>query len=78
MIVGLVFTLAYIVYFKFISPKSEPWFGLSPEGIGTLGMILNFLVSGIISYLTPPPPQDVQDMVEDIRIPAGAGEAIAH
>ncbi|WP_339875405.1 sodium:solute symporter family protein [uncultured Algoriphagus sp.] len=82
MITGLVFTIGYIVYFKFISPELSTaenwWFGISPEGIGSLGMILNFLVCGIISHLTPPPPQEVQDMVEEIRIPRGAGKAQDH
>ncbi|RAI94998.1 sodium:solute symporter family protein [Algoriphagus yeomjeoni] len=82
MITGLVFTIGYIVYFKFISPELNTtenwWFGISPEGIGSLGMILNFLVCGIVSHLTPAPPQEVQDMVEEIRIPRGAGKAQDH
>ncbi|WP_425636734.1 sodium:solute symporter family protein [Algoriphagus yeomjeoni] len=82
MITGLVFTILYIVYFKFISPELNTaenwWFGVSPEGIGSLGMILNFLVCGIVSHLTPAPPQEVQDMVEEIRIPRGAGKAQDH
>jgi len=73
MIVGLVFTFSYIVYFKFISPETNTadhwWFGISPEGIGALGMIMNFTVSLIVCKLTPPPPLDVQQMVENIRIP---------
>ena len=82
MITGLVFTIGYIVYFKFISPEMNTadnwWFGVSPEGIGSIGMILNFLVCGVVSHLTPPPPQEVQDMVEEIRIPRGAGKAQDH
>lgn len=73
MIVGLVFTFSYIVYFKFISPETNTadhwWFGISPEGIGSLGMIMNFTVSLIVCKFTPPPPLDVQQMVENIRIP---------
>ncbi|MCH7743276.1 MAG: cation acetate symporter [Proteobacteria bacterium] len=73
MIVGLTFTFSYIVYFKFISPElnnaSHWWFGISPEGIGTLGMILNFVVSLVVSRFTPPPPAEVQNMVENIRVP---------
>ncbi|SMD32353.1 cation/acetate symporter [Reichenbachiella faecimaris] len=73
MVIGMLFTASYIVFFKFISPELNTdenwWFGISPEGIGTLGMILNFLVSGIISHLSPAPPQEVQDMVEHIRYP---------
>ncbi len=53
----------------------EHWFlGISPEGIGTLGMALNFIVSLGVSYLTPAPPSSIQDLVEEIRIPRGAGE----
>jgi cation/acetate symporter len=79
MVSGLVFTAAYIVYFKFIAPgDSSPahwWFGISPEGIGTLGMLLNFAVSAAVSAVTPAPPEEVQALVEDIRIPSSAGEA---
>jgi cation/acetate symporter len=78
MIVGLAFTLAYIIYYKFVNPTATAddwWFGISPEGIGTLGMLLNFAVSFAVSKFTPPPPQHVQDLVEDIRIPRGAGGA---
>ena len=82
MVVGLLFTLAYIIYFKFMVDPSmntkEHWlFGISPEGIGTLGMIINFVVSFTISKFTPAPPQHVQDMIEDIRVPIGAKEASA-
>ncbi len=82
MIIGLIFTLGYLIYFKFMNPdlnnKDHWWFGISPEGIGTLGMILNFVVSIIISKLTPPPPKHIQDLVEEIRIPRGATSAIIH
>jgi cation/acetate symporter len=82
MIIGLIFTLGYLIYFKFINPefnnKEHWWFGISPEGIGTLGMILNFVVSIIISKFTPPPPKHIQDLVEEIRIPRGATSAIIH
>ncbi|MAU41099.1 MAG: cation acetate symporter [Kordiimonas sp.] len=82
MLTGLIFTFSYIVYFKFISPELNNaehwWFGVSPEGIGTLGMIFNFIVSYVVSMVTAPPPQDVQDMVDDIRIPQGAGASYHH
>jgi cation/acetate symporter len=82
MIIGLIFTLGYLIYFKFMNPdlnnKNHWWFGISPEGIGTLGMILNFVVSFIISRFTPPPPKHIQDLVEEIRIPRGATSAIIH
>jgi cation/acetate symporter len=61
-----------------LNNKDHWWFGISPEGIGTLGMILNFVVSFIISKFTPPPPQHIQDLVEEIRIPRGATSAIIH
>ena len=79
MIVGITFTAGYIIFFKFIRPElntSEHWWlGISPEGIGMLGMILNLAVSITISALTPPPPPEIQELVEDIRVPRGAGEA---
>ena len=82
MITGLVFTIGYIVYFKFISPETNTaeywWFGVSPEGIGSIGMILNFIVCVTVSKFTPAPPQAVQDMVQEIRIPRGAGKAQDH
>ncbi|MFD2513753.1 sodium:solute symporter family protein [Pontibacter locisalis] len=82
MVSGLTFTVAYIVYFKFINPAANVpenwWFQISPEGIGTLGMVLNFVVSFTISRFTPAPPAHVQDLVEDIRIPRGAGVATVH
>lgn len=73
MIAGLLFTTIYIVYFKFLNPglnnSSHWWLGISPEGIGSLGMIINFIVSISVAAFTPAPPQEVQDIVEDIRIP---------
>ena len=76
MLAGLLFTVGYIVYFKgvFIEPFAENiaenWlFGISPEGIGTVGMILNFSVALVVSYMTPRPPDHVRDLVENIRVP---------
>ncbi len=74
MIVGFTFTAAYIIIFKSILPEemnvSKNWlWGISPEGIGTLGMVLNFIVAIVVSIFTPPPPEEVQELVEDIRIP---------
>ncbi len=73
MIVGITFTAAYIIFFKFFKPElnvPDNWlFGISPEGIGTVGMVLNFIVSIVVSTMTPPPPEEVQDLVEDIRVP---------
>lgn len=82
MIVGILFTTVYIWYFKpQLGGPGTPeglWFGIRPEGIGTLGMIINLVVSLVISRFTPPPPQRVQQLVEDIRIPRGAGDAVSH
>jgi len=73
MIAGIVFTATYIIYFKFINPAADTaenwWFGISPEGIGTVGMLLNFIISVVVCRFTPAPPQDVVDMVLDIRVP---------
>lgn len=73
MIAGLTFTTTYIIYFKFVNPSTnfaENWlFGISPEGIGTLGMFFNFLIAFMVSRLTAPPPQYIKDMVDDIRVP---------
>ena len=73
MLGGLLFTASYIIYFKFINPdinNSDFWFlGISPEGIGCIGMILNFALALIISIFTKPPPKDVFDMVDEIRQP---------
>ncbi len=73
MLSGLIFTASYIVFFKFVSPEynvSEYWlFGISPEGIGVIGMILNFLVAIIISSFSKQPPIEVYEIVDNIRMP---------
>ncbi|MGB3207359.1 MAG: cation acetate symporter, partial [Crinalium sp.] len=70
LITGLCFTTFYIVGVKF--GGMQPWFfGVSPEGIGTLGMVLNFVVTWVVSRLTPPPPLEVQEMVDSLRSPDG-------
>lgn len=75
MLTGLITTFAYIYYFKFLGGTSDSWlFGVSPEGIGFVFMWLALAVGIIVSLLTPAPPQEVQDLVEDIRIP-GASSA---
>ncbi|MDX1724011.1 MAG: sodium:solute symporter family protein [Pseudomonas sp.] len=81
MVVGLAFTFSYIVYYKFIFPTAGPadwWFGISPEGIGTLGMIFNFIAAIAVAQVTAAPPEHIQHIIEDIRIPRGAGAAIEH
>ncbi len=82
MVVGLAFTFSYIVYYKFINPAMDNpagwWFGISAEGIGTLGMLLNFAVAIVVAKVTAAPPEHIQHIIEDIRIPRGAGAAIDH
>jgi len=85
MLSGLIFTMGYIVYFKgiFMQPMAANnagnWlFGISPEGIGVIGMLLNFFVAFVVSSLTPAPPQSVQDMIERIRLPNAAAAAQDH
>jgi cation/acetate symporter len=82
MIAGLGFTAAYIIYFKFVNPAGNVpanWlFGVSPEGIGMFGMMINFAVAAAVCKITAAVPQDVQDMVESIRFPKGSGEATDH
>lgn len=69
MLTGLIFTISYIVSVKF--GGVQPWFfGVSPEGIGTLGMLINLVVTLVVSRLTPPPPPEIQAMVEDLRSPS--------
>jgi cation/acetate symporter len=80
MVVGIVVMLFYMLKFKFDwfggGTKEDWWFGISPEGFGTVAMIINFTVSIIISKFTPEPPKEVQEIVANIRIPSGAGNAI--
>jgi cation/acetate symporter len=83
MLTGLLFTYGYIEYFKGLFLKwagapwgeniaSNWWFGISPEGIGVIGAILSFTVIIVVSYLTAPPPERIQHLVEHIRIPRSA------
>jgi cation/acetate symporter len=82
MVSGLVFTFSYIVYFKFVSPELNSaahwWFGISPEGIGTLGVLLNFIVALTVCHLTAAPPESISRLVDSIRVPRGAGAAYHH
>jgi cation/acetate symporter len=79
MVVGIVFTAGYIIYFKFVNPAAntaDNWlFGISPEGIGTIGMLLNIAVTYAVSHMTAPPPAEIQELVDHIRVPRGAGAA---
>jgi cation/acetate symporter len=85
MLTGLIFTFGYIVWFKgiFIEPMAADipanWlFGISPEGIGVVGMLLNFGVAFAVSRVTAAPPAHIRELIEDIRVPRGAGGAHAH
>ncbi len=85
MVVGISLMLFYMVRYKtgLIGvmeplPSTEWWFGTSPEGFGTVAMFVNVTISLIVSRLTPEPPIEVQEIVENIRIPSGVGEAIEH
>ncbi|MXW82545.1 MAG: cation acetate symporter [Rhodothermaceae bacterium] len=73
MIAGIAFTACYIVFFKFIRPDlnvAEYWlFGISPEGIGAVGMVLNFVVATVVSKFTPPPPASIDALIDRIRAP---------
>ncbi len=72
MLTGILFTGGYIIYFKFINTAAGPdkWFlGISPEGIGTVGMLLNFAVTSVVTRFTKEPPAEVQQIVENIRLP---------
>lgn len=82
MVVGIVAMIMYMMKFKFDmfggGTETDWWFGISPEGFGTVAMLLNFIVALLISKFTPEPPDDVQEIVENIRIPNGVGEASEH
>ena len=75
MIAGITFTISYIIYFQFLDGKPADYFlGISPEGIGFIGMLINFGVAFLVSAFTPEPPISVQKMVESIHIPSGTGK----
>jgi cation/acetate symporter len=83
MIVGLSFTVVMILMMRSVqllgteAPVLPSFIGITAQGIGAVGMILNFVVTFAVSRMTEPPPQDIQDMVESVRIPSGAGTALA-
>ena len=82
MVTGLAFTFGYIFYFKLANPAAnvaDNWlFGISPEGIGVVGMVLNFVVAIAVSKMTASPPVEIRKLVDSIRVPRGAGDAHAH
>jgi len=82
MITGLTIMMYYILRFKFSIfgevTADDWWFGISPEGFGTVAMVVNFVISIIVCHTTKSPPANVQDIVEDIRYPRGAGKSASH
>ena len=84
MVVGIAIMLLYMMKYKLgwfdatLPGSEEWWFGISPEGFGTVAMLINFAVSLTVCQLTAPPPREVQEIVEQIRIPSGAGAATGH
>ena len=82
MLTGLIFTFSYIVYFKFVAPELNNtqhwWLGISPEGIGALGAVLNFATAALVSRLSAPVPESVETLVRNIRIPRGVATPQEH
>ena len=79
MLSGILFTFGYIIYFQFLDGTPDQFLlGITPEGIGFIGMLINFAVAFLVSAFTPALPQEVQEMVENIHIPSGSGEASHH
>ena len=82
MVVGISLMLFYMISYKFNlfgeTTKADWWFGISPEGFGSIAMLANFVVALVVARFTPAPPPEVQDIVEDIRIPKGAGVGMGH
>jgi cation/acetate symporter len=73
MVCGIGFTSGYIIWFKFLGGSADDWWlGISPEGIGSIGMLINFAVAIPVALLNPPPPPEVQTLVEDIRTPGSS------
>ena len=75
MVLGVGLTLSYIIYFQFIAGHKNYFLGISPEGIGFFGMLLNFAVATVVSMMTPAPPQEIVEMVQQIRNPQNVGAA---
>lgn len=82
MLTGLTFTFSYIVYFKFYAPElnnAAHWlFGISPEGIGVIGALLNLVVATVVASFTAPPPEGVRLLIDNIRVPAGVSSPHDH
>jgi cation/acetate symporter len=84
MVVGITLMMYYMIKYRLgwfdevVPDKDQWWFGISPEGFGSVAMVVNFIVSVVISKFTPVPPTEVQEIVENIRIPLGSGPATDH
>lgn len=88
MLAGLIVTCVYIFLFKgwffipgtnMLADDASGWImGISPLGFGPIGALINFVVAFAVSYMTAPPPQEIQDLVESVRYPKGAGAAVDH
>ena len=82
MLAGLIFSFSYIAFFKFVAPEMNTaehwWFGISPEGIGSIGAVINFTLAFVVSRLTPNVPAEVVAMVNNIRIPKGVNKPSMH
>ena len=74
----ILFTAAYIIWFRFVAPEMDTpehwWFGISPEGIGAVGMSLNFAVAIVVSKFTPAPPLEIQELIAEIRVPRASAK----
>jgi cation/acetate symporter len=83
-VVGLVFTFTMIVLMRSVpllgtaKPIVDSFMGINAQGIGVVGAAFHFLIAYVVSRMTPPPPQEIQDLVESIRIPSGVGRALDH
>ncbi|MEB4591124.1 sodium:solute symporter family protein [Candidatus Thiothrix sp. Deng01] len=88
MVAGIIVTMLYIFMYKgwffvkgtnMLPDKPDAWIlGISPEAFGTVGALVNFAVAWAVSRVTPPPPEHIQHLVEDVRVPRGAGVATGH
>jgi len=82
MVFGMLFMLYYMMKFKFDwfggGTEADWWFGISPEGFGTVAMLINFAISLGVAFVTPKPPKEIQELVENIRIPSGSGAPQDH
>ena len=84
MLVGIILMFGYMAVYRLgwfvdeVPPESAWWFGISPEGFGSVAMVVNTVVALAVSRFTPEPPEEIAEMVENIRIPGGAGAAVVH